>query len=165
MKIKEEYNKKYTELSLTGNIPQNPKYLYEYELPKDFETPLGILSYSNEQYIMQDKTFEICLNSANKLVLNANETPLVFCYKPKPDTEEIPKNTFNNLSLFGLSDLGRKVATKLATLREANIEPQNITFNWEVFKALKVQNQKSITFQDIPVCFSSTQTEDFLIGV
>ena len=35
--IKEEYKINYEELSLTGNIPKHPKYLYEYELPKDFE--------------------------------------------------------------------------------------------------------------------------------
>lgn len=81
MKIKDEYNKKYAELSLTGNIPINPKYIYEYELPKDFDEPIKVISALDNSSI----DYEICINRNNELVLNTDLTPAYLCYKPKED--------------------------------------------------------------------------------
>lgn len=161
MKIKDEYNKKYVELSLTGNISQNPKYVYEYELPKDFDESIKVISALNNSSV----EYEICLNKNNELVLNTDIIPAYLCYKPKQGTKDIPNNTFNEHSLFSFSDLERKVAIKIAVLREANIEPKNITFSCKLFNMLQPREHKLMTFQDLPVVFRIGQTEDFIIGV
>ena len=80
--IKEEYKINYEELSLTGNIPKHPKYLYEYELPKDFKEFKTQVPYTDD---LREKATDciIYLNNEQKLVLASNFTPLVIGYKPK----------------------------------------------------------------------------------
>lgn len=58
----------YRELSLTGNICQNPKFLYEYDYPNDCAIIREIISpYS-------DKTveFEVAINELSQKVINTN---------------------------------------------------------------------------------------------
>ena len=78
--IKEKYKKKYVELKLTGEIPPIPKYLYEYELPIDFNKPYFIIGYNHEDERIFD--FDLYLNNKNKLVFACNQTPAILCYKP-----------------------------------------------------------------------------------
>ena len=78
--IKEKYKKKYVELALTGKIPLIPQYLYEYNLPKDFDESIYIIGYNKEEERIVD--FDIYLDDNNNLVLACNQTPAIFCYKP-----------------------------------------------------------------------------------
>lgn len=78
--LKEKYKKKYVELVLTGEIPPIPQYLYEYNLPEDFDEPIFIVGYSKGEERIVD--FDIYLDKKNKLVLACNQTPAIFCYKP-----------------------------------------------------------------------------------
>ena len=78
--LKEKYKKKYVELILTGEIPPIPQYLYEYNLPEDFDEPIFIIGYRNEDEKIVD--FDIYLDKNNKLVFACNQTPAVLCYKP-----------------------------------------------------------------------------------
>lgn len=41
----------YRELSLTGNIPSNPKFLYEYDYPNDCLFAREIISYCDKELI------------------------------------------------------------------------------------------------------------------
>ena len=80
MKIKEEYKIKYQELSLTGNIPQHPSFLYEYNLPDDFEE-IKEQVYGDET--RNGEPYRLYLDNNNKLVLASNLIPLVIGYKPE----------------------------------------------------------------------------------
>ena len=80
MKIKEEYKIKYQELSLTGNIPRHPRFLYEYNLPDDFEE-IKEQVYGDET--RNGEPYRLYLNNNNELVLASNLTPLVIGYKPE----------------------------------------------------------------------------------
>ena len=82
--IKEEYKKKYVELILTGEIPVNPYFMYEYKVPVDLDVPMHILGFTKEDEIIVD--FDLYLNKKNELVFACNQTPAILCYKPKlPD--------------------------------------------------------------------------------
>ena len=78
--LKEKYKKKYVELALTGKIPLIPQYLYEYNLPEDFDESIYIIGYTKEEERIVD--FDIYLDDNNNLVLACNQTPAIFCYKP-----------------------------------------------------------------------------------
>lgn len=80
--IKEKFKKKYAELSLTGDISQNPKYTYEYDLPTDFDEAISIISYVDDEENKKTIDFDVCLSKKNQLVLTTNECPAVLCYKP-----------------------------------------------------------------------------------
>lgn len=78
MKIRDEYKKKYVELKLTGSVPTHPSYLYEYELPEDFDEVIVTVDYENK--LIDNKVY---LNNENTLILASNVTPLILCYKPE----------------------------------------------------------------------------------
>ncbi len=73
----------YRELSLTGNIPQNPKFLYEYDYPNDCVFAREIISYINEEIV----EFEVAANVSGQKVINTNITPVVLRYTKSVDNE------------------------------------------------------------------------------
>jgi len=73
----------YRELSLTGNIPQNPKFLYEYDYPNDCVFAREIISYINEEIV----EFEVAANVSGQKVINTNITHVVLRYTKSVDNE------------------------------------------------------------------------------
>ena len=63
----------YRELSLTGNIPPNPKFLYEYDYPNDCLFARELIAYSDDKQI----EFEIASNISGAKVINTNITPAI----------------------------------------------------------------------------------------
>ena len=74
----------YRELSLTGNIPQNPKFLYEYDYPNDCLFAREIVPYADTNDIVE---FEIASNVSGQKVINTNKTPVVLRYTKNVDNE------------------------------------------------------------------------------
>ncbi len=66
----------YRELSLTGEIPQNPKFLYEYDYPNDCLFAREIIPYADSDIV----EFEIASNRQGNKVINTNLTPAVLRY-------------------------------------------------------------------------------------
>lgn len=73
----------YRELSLTGNIPQNPKFLYEYDYPNDCVFAREIIPYVNSEVV----EFEIAANTDGQKVINTNQTPAILRYTKTVDNE------------------------------------------------------------------------------
>ncbi len=74
----------YRELALTGNIPQNPKFLYEYDYPNDCLFAREIIPYSDSADIVE---FEVAANNNGQKVINTNQTPVVLRYTKCIDNE------------------------------------------------------------------------------
>ncbi len=66
----------YRELSLTGNIPQNPKFLYEFDYPNDCLFAREIIPYEDNEIV----EFEVAANAIGHKVINTNITPAVLRY-------------------------------------------------------------------------------------
>lgn len=73
----------YRELSLTGNIPANPKYLYEYDYPNDCLFTRELISYTGNDAL----EFEIAANIMGQKVINTNITPIILRYTKLIDNE------------------------------------------------------------------------------
>lgn len=73
----------YRELTLTGNIPMNPKFLYEYDYPNDCIFAHELISYIDEDI----SEFEVAANSSGQKVINANITPAVLRYTKAVENE------------------------------------------------------------------------------
>lgn len=73
----------YRELSLTGNIPQNPKFLYEYDYPNDCIFAREIIPYVSSDLV----EFEVASNSTGQKVINTNQTPAILRYTKSIDNE------------------------------------------------------------------------------
>lgn len=73
----------YRELSLTGNIPQNPKFLYEYDYPNDCIFAREIIPYTDDDIV----EFEVAANSSGQKVINTNIIPAVLRYTKAIDNE------------------------------------------------------------------------------
>ncbi len=73
----------YRELSLTGNIPMNPKFLYEYDYPNDCVFAREIIPFVNSEIV----EFEISANSDGQKVINTNLTPSILRYTKSVDNE------------------------------------------------------------------------------
>ena len=73
----------YRELTLTGNIPQNPKFLYEYDYPNDCVFAREIIPYTDKEII----EFEIAANLLGNKVINTNITPAILRYTKLVDNE------------------------------------------------------------------------------
>jgi hypothetical protein len=73
----------YRELAFTGNIPQNPKFLYEYDYPNDCVFAREIISYIDNEIV----EFEVATNSTCQKVINSNITPAVLRYTKLIDNE------------------------------------------------------------------------------
>ena len=73
----------YRELSLTGNIPQNPKFLYEYDYPNDCVFAREIIPYVSSDLV----EFEIASNVTGQKVINTNQTPAILRYTKSVDNE------------------------------------------------------------------------------
>ena len=73
----------YRELSLTGNIPQNPKFLYEYDYPNDCVFAREIIPYVSSDLV----EFEIASNFTGQKVINTNQTPAILRYTKSVDNE------------------------------------------------------------------------------
>ena len=73
----------YRELSLTGNIPQNPKFLYEYDYPNDCIFAREIIPYVSNDLV----EFEIASNLSGQKVINTNQTPAILRYTKSVDNE------------------------------------------------------------------------------
>ena len=74
----------YRELALTGNIPQNPKFLYEYDYPNDCIFAREIISYNDENDVIE---FEVAANQNGQKVINTNRAPVVLRYTKCVDNE------------------------------------------------------------------------------
>ncbi len=73
----------YRELTLTGNIPQNPKFLYEYDYPNDCLFAREIIPYTNSKIV----EFEVASNITGQKVINSNITPAVLRFTRLVDNE------------------------------------------------------------------------------
>ena len=73
----------YRELALTGNIPQNPKFLYEYDYPNDCLFAREIIPYVNKDIV----EFEVASNVTGQKVINTNITPAVLRYTKSVNNE------------------------------------------------------------------------------
>ncbi len=73
----------YRELSLTGNIPQNPKFLYEYDYPNDCVFAREIVGYLDNDQI----EFEVASNIYGNKVINTNISPVILRYTRLIDNE------------------------------------------------------------------------------
>ncbi len=73
----------YRELSLTGNIPQNPKFLYEYDYPNDCLFAREIIPYSDKK----QEEFEVAANITGQKVINTNVVPAVLRFTKSVDNE------------------------------------------------------------------------------
>lgn len=73
----------YRELALTGNIPQNPKFLYEYDYPNDCMFAREIIPYYNRDIV----EFEVAANTTGQKVINTNITPAVLRYTKSVENE------------------------------------------------------------------------------
>ncbi len=73
----------YRELTLTGNIPQNPKFLYEYDYPNDCMFAREIIPFRDNDIV----EFEIASNQSGNKVINTNLTPAVLRYTRLIDNE------------------------------------------------------------------------------
>lgn len=73
----------YRELSLTGNIPMNPKFLYEYDYPNDCVFTRELVSYRDDDIV----EFEVAANASGQKVINTNITPAVLRYTKLIDNE------------------------------------------------------------------------------
>jgi len=73
----------YRELSLTGNIPQNPKFLYEFDYPNDCLFAREIVPYTNNDIV----EFEVAANSLGQKVINTNLTPAILRYTRDVENE------------------------------------------------------------------------------
>lgn len=73
----------YRELSLTGNIPLNPKFLYEYDYPNDCVFAREIIPYVDKEVV----EFEIAANASGQKVINTNQTPCVLRYTKLVENE------------------------------------------------------------------------------
>ncbi len=66
----------YRELSFTGNIPNNPHFLYEYDYPNDCVFVREIVPYADEKIV----EFEVAANNLGQKVINTNITPAIIRY-------------------------------------------------------------------------------------
>ncbi len=73
----------YRELTLTGDIPCNPKFLYEYDYPNDCVFARELIGYTSDEII----EFEIGANKTGNKVINTNITPAVLRYTRLIDKE------------------------------------------------------------------------------
>lgn len=80
----------YRELTLTGNIPQNPKFLYEYDYPNDCLFAREIIPYVNNEIV----EFEIASNSSGNKVINTNITPAILRYTKLVNNENFFSTEF-----------------------------------------------------------------------
>ncbi|MBQ8886274.1 MAG: hypothetical protein IJY61_01055 [Candidatus Gastranaerophilales bacterium] len=80
----------YRELTLTGNIPQNPKFLYEYDYPNDCVFAREIIPYVDSDLV----EFEIASNATGQKVINSNQTPAVLRYTKLVENETFYSTEF-----------------------------------------------------------------------
>lgn len=73
----------YRELSLTGYIPQNPNFLYEYDYPNDCLFAREIIPFADGGIV----EFEIASNKQGNKVINTNITPAVLRYTKLMENE------------------------------------------------------------------------------
>lgn len=73
----------YRELTLTGRIPQNPKFLYEYDYPNDCLFAREIIPYTDKEIV----EFEVASDVTGQKVINADITPVVLRYTRSVDNE------------------------------------------------------------------------------
>ena len=97
----------YRELSLTGNIPKNPKFLYEYDYPNDCLFTREIISYSSDEII----EFEVSANSTGQKVINTNVTPAVLRYTKLIDNETFFSTEFTMALCWYLAFLAAPAIT------------------------------------------------------
>lgn len=97
----------YRELSLTGNIPQNPKFLYEYDYPNDCVFAREIIPYVSCDLV----EFEIASNSTGQKVINTNQTPAILRYTKSVDNETFFSTEFVMALSWYLSFLAAPAVT------------------------------------------------------
>ncbi len=73
----------YRELALTGNIPKNPKFLYEYDYPNDCVFAREIVPYTDSDVV----EFEVATNQSGQKVINTNIAPATLRYTKLIDNE------------------------------------------------------------------------------
>ena len=102
-----DFCKKYTQLVLTGNIPLNPKYLYEYEYPIDCVKVRRIFFNSKK-----NEPFEIAINKSGQKVINANETPVIAQYTTDSNYQTECDGSFISLCAYCLAALSAYAITR-----------------------------------------------------
>lgn len=103
----------YRELSLTGNIPQNPKFLYEYDYPNDCLFAREIIPYLNNEIV----EFEVASNTTGQKVINTNLTPAVLRYTKSVDNEAFFSTEFVMALCWYLSFLAAPAITGNRTIQ------------------------------------------------
>ena len=97
----------YRELSLTGSIPQNPKFLYEYDYPNDCLFAREIMPYVDKEIV----EFEIASNAKGNKVINTNITPAVLRYTKSIENETYFSTEFTMALCWYLSFLAAPAIT------------------------------------------------------
>ena len=103
----------YRELSLTGNIPQNPKFLYEYDYPNDCIFAREIIPYVSSDLV----EFEVASNSTGQKVINTNQTPAILRYTKSIDNETFFSTEFVMALSWYLSFLAAAAITGNRTIQ------------------------------------------------
>jgi len=98
----------YKELALTGNIPQNPKFLYEYDYPNDCLSAREILPYTDNDDIIE---FEIASNASGQKVINTNQVPAVLRYTKLVNNETFFTSEFVTVLSWYLAFLAAPAIT------------------------------------------------------
>lgn len=80
----------YRELALTGNIPLNPKFLYEYDYPNDCVFAREIIPYTDKEIV----EFEVSANESGQKVICTNLTPAILRYTRLIDNESFYTTEF-----------------------------------------------------------------------
>ena len=97
----------YRELALTGDIPLNPKFLYEYDYPNDCVFAREIIPYADSDIV----EFEIATNRNGQKVINSNITPAVLRYTKLVDNETFYTSEFVMALCWYLSFLAAPAIT------------------------------------------------------
>lgn len=155
-----EIREKYKELQLTGNIPQNPNFLYEYELPDDMGEDLAIMKFGDRGEYEKSNDYELCLNLHNQPTLICNYTPVVLYYKPKRTYTIDPVNI--NSPCFPLQvGIVQAILKVIYELEENNFKPKCIYMNEKIYTVA----EKPLHICGYPVHLCLNQSDDFTIGV
>lgn len=129
-----EFANSYIELFLTGDIPTNPKFLYEYNLPSDCICAREIISYTDDK----DISFEIVNN-----FINTNITPAVLRYTKLIDNEMFYPTEFVIMLSWYLAFLTAIIITKNIKIQKECYEIYMNLLNKQKMLCHKQENYKS----------------------
>ena len=106
----------YRELALTGNIPVNPRFLYEYDYPNDCLFAREIIPYGDTENMIE---FEIASNTTGQRVINTNQAPVVLRYTRCIDNETFFTDEFVSALCWQLAFLAAPAITGNSSIQNS----------------------------------------------